>query len=202
MTQSKIIGITGGVGCGKSAVMEILKEDYDAGILFTDLIAHELMAPGQVCYEGIVKTFGPGILAEDKTINRRRLSDIVFRDADLLKKLNELTHPAVIEETFSRTDKMKEAGKKLIAVESALLVDAGITDRFDSLWYVFAEDEIRIRRLMESRGYSEEKTRSVMGSQNKEAGYVRFCDHVIDNSRTLEETKRQIRDILTAMGVL
>ena len=126
----KIIGITGGVGSGKSEILNILKNDYQAKVIQSDHVAHELMVPGAKSYDAIVQAFGNEILNEDQTINRPILGEIVFHDETKLSLLNSITHKNVDEEILSRIDQFgKEEPEGLLVIESALLVGAGYEKR-------------------------------------------------------------------------
>ena len=140
----KIIGITGGVGSGKSEILNILKNDYQAKVIQSDHVAHELMVPGAKSYDAIVQAFGNEILNEDQTINRPILGEIVFHDETKLSLLNSITHKNVDEEILSRIDQFgKEEPEGLLVIESALLVGAGYEKRFDQLWYIYTREEVR-----------------------------------------------------------
>ena len=195
--MKKVIGITGGVGSGKSEVLNILKRDYGAGIIEADRVAHELMEPGAESYEAVVKEFGEKILTDEGTIDRAALGAIVFKEEEKLRLLNGLTHPNVVKEIERRMDVMNQDPKiRLIVYEAALLTGAEFEQRFEQLWYVFAREDLRFKRLKEGRGYSDEKTASMMKSQPGEEGFRKAATHVIDNSGSLNETKQQIAEIL------
>lgn len=195
--RKKVIGITGGTGCGKTVVMRLLEERFQAGLIIADLIGHELMAPGGKNYEEIVAYFGTDILDEDGQIVRPLLSKIVFSDKEKLQKLNDISHPNIWKEIYARLDAMQEREDiSFIALEAALLVESGHTDCLDEMWYVYADEETRIRRLMEGRGYSEEKSRSVMKNQLKEEEFMKSCQQVVDNSGSVEDTYQNLCKIL------
>ncbi len=195
------IGITGGIGAGKSVVLSLLKEEYRAAVIEADLVAHELMEPGAASYEAIVKEFGTDILSEDGTINRPSLSAIVFADPDRLTALNAITHPNVRAEIDRRIARIREVGSAgLIAVEAALFIDGGYEDSLDAFFYIYANESTRIRRLMANRGYTEEKCRSILKDQPDDASFRAFCDGVIDNSSGLEELREEIKTCLASMG--
>ena len=142
-----ILGLTGGIGCGKTTVLTILKEEYDAYIIEADRLAHELMEPGKTVYQGIVDAFGMEVLMDtdiaisapaegnavtdngqstvNRSIDRKKLGDIVFHDKDKLALLNSISHPLVKEEILRRIEKQKDAGKKLFVIEAALLIQDG-----------------------------------------------------------------------------
>ena len=193
----KIIGITGGVGSGKSEILNILKNDYQAKVIQSDHVAHELMVPGAKRYDAIVQAFGNEILNEDQTINRPILGEIVFRDETKLSLLNSITHKNVDEEILSRIDQFgKEEPEGLLVIESALLVGAGYEKRFDQLWYIYTREEVRYERLKASRGYSDEKIKQMIEKQQKEEEFKAMASNIIDNSGDLEDTKAQIVKIL------
>ena len=190
-----IIGVTGGVGAGKSTVLEILKEEYNAHIIMSDDVAKELMEPGGASYEAVVEAFGKEILNEDGTIDRPKLASIVFEDDEKLALLNSLTHPKVKEEILSRIDRFYAENEfALIVIEAALLIEAGYEDMLDSLWVVCVDKDVRIERLMRDRGYSREKALSIMDNQLSDEEFRSHADYVINNSGSLEETEKQIRE--------
>ena len=176
----KIIGITGGVGSGKSEILNILKNDYQAKVIQSDHVAHELMVPGAKSYDAIVQAFGNEILNEDQTINRPILGEIVFHDETKLSLLNSITHKNVDEEILSRIDQF----------------GAGYEKRFDQLWYIYTREEVRYERLKASRGYSDEKIKQMIEKQQKEEEFKSMASNIIDNSGDLEDTKAQIIKIL------
>lgn len=191
------IGITGGVGSGKSVVMDLLEKEFGAAVILADLVAHDLMEPGAISYRQIVNEFGTEILNKDGQIDRPSLSRIVFGQPEKLQILNAITHPNVKQEIMSRIAQFREEGKvPFIAVEAALLIEEGYDDLLDALWYVYVDEEIRIQRLKEGRGYSEEKSRSIMQQQLKEETFRNRCSCVIDNNGDVESVRKQLKAIL------
>ena len=192
-----ILGITGGVGAGKSSVLAILEKEYNAKLILADEVGRELMQPGEANYVNIVNAFGKEILNEDQTINRPILGEIVFHDETKLSLLNSITHKNVDEEILSRIDQFgKEEPEGLLVIESALLVGAGYEKRFDQLWYIYTREEVRYERLKASRGYSDEKIKQMIEKQQKEEEFKSMASNIIDNSGNLEDTKAQIIKIL------
>ena len=192
----KTIGVTGGIGAGKSTVLSILEQEYDACVIQADLIGHEVMMPGGSCYEAVLALFGPDVLKNDKTIDRKKVSDVVFHVAEMREKLSGIIHPAVKKEILRRLAGERSRGRLLCVVEAALLLEDRYQDFLDEIWYVHAETEVRIRRLMESRGYTREKCESVIRSQADESFYRAHADLVIDNGRSLAYTRSQITERL------
>ena len=189
-----IIGIVGGVGCGKSTVLTYLKEKYNAYIIEADKVAKEIMEKGNEVYNKVIKEF-PESLDKDDNIDRKKLAEIVFNDAKKLEILNNITHPGTIKEI---TDRINNSSNQLVIVESAILIGSGIDKMCDEIWYVYCDLEKRIKRLMDSRGYSEEKTRNVIMNQMAEEEFNRVSDEFIDNSNSEEETHEQIDFIFSS----
>lgn len=191
----KVIGITGGVGAGKSQILSYISEAYrdKARILIADKIAHELQSPGQEGYLQIVKHFGKGILKEDQTIDRKKLGELVFSDSEELKILNSIVHPLVKRYIVNEIEKEKINGKlSFIIIEAALLIEDKYDTICDELWYLYTKEEIRSKRLKESRQYSDEKINSIFQNQLSEEEFRKNCAVVIDNNTSLEATYRQI----------
>lgn len=197
--RMRLIGITGGIGAGKSEILAYIKKHYKCRIYLADEVAHLVTEPGQKCYERLVALLGSSVLMEDKTIDRKRMAARIFTDAALLARVNETIHPAVKEyllEAVSRARAEQEA--ELFFIEAALLIETGYKDIVDELWYIYASSGTREQRLMDSRGYSQEKITEIMAKQLAEETFRRECDFIIDNSTTLEEAYRQIDKRLEA----
>ena len=188
----RIIGITGGVGSGKSQVLSFMKERYGAVICQADQVAWKLQEPGSVCYEKIVAHFGTDILRTDRTINREILGGIVFGNAEEMAVLNGIVHPEVKAHIKEKIATEKNMGTSCFVLEAALLLEDHYDEICHELWYIYTREEIREARLMESRGYSREKVQQIFSSQLKEAEYRKHCSVVIDNNEGLEEMQRQI----------
>ena len=190
----RIIGITGGVGAGKSTVLAYLEEMYGACVIQADQVGHRVMEPGERCYGQVLELFGENIKKSDKTIDRKRVSDVVFSRPDLLEKLNKIIHPAVKEAILEQIEAQRAAGCALCIVEAALLLEEKYQDFCDEVWYIHADEEVRTSRLMRDRGYTRQKARDIMDSQASEDFFYAHADRVIENNRDLEETYRQIRE--------
>lgn len=188
------IGITGGVGAGKSTVLDFLEEKYQAYVMKADEIGHLVMEPGQSCYEPVIALFGRQIIKNDKTIDRRLVSDVVFSHPDMLEKLNHIIHPAVKEYIRRQLALKKEEEQRICVVEAALLLEDHYEEFCDTVWYIHTDSEIRIRRLMESRGYTREKSMSIIASQAPEEFFRTHTDYVVTNNTDLEDTWQQIRE--------
>lgn len=187
-----VIGLMGGVGCGKSTILGYLEKTYDACIIEADKVAKEIMNPGNEVYDEVAKAF-PEVI-KNGYIDRKILADIVFTDEKKLIRLNTITHPG----TIKKISKMiEEAENELIVLESAILIDSGLEEYCDELWFVYCDLETRIARLINNRGYSREKCIHVMKNQPQDEEYNTFADEYIDNSYSEERTKEQIDIILS-----
>lgn len=196
----KIIGITGGVGSGKSRVLSFMEERFHAVICQADHVAWELQKPGEKCYQEIVAHFGKKILNEDGTIDRKVLGQIVFGDEKELSELNAITHPAVKEAIQTSIVKEKNNGTELFVLEAALLIEEHYDEICDELWYIYTDEQIRRERLKESRQYSDEKIDSIMASQLSEKVFREKCQRIIDNSGNFENTSLQIEKAVNDLG--
>ena len=189
-----VIGLTGGIGAGKSAVMEYLQEKGCYTILADD-VARKLQEKGGVIYNEMLKAFGTDILGEDGQLDRNSVASVVFSDEKCLSQLNAIVHPAVREKILSLIAENKDKYPHIV-IEAALLIEEHYEDVVDELWYVDAADEIRIKRLMEKRGYTREKCLSIMSRQLSREEYVRHCKVVLDNSTTLDKVRAQVDQAL------
>ena len=194
--KMKVIGITGGVGCGKSAVLAFLETEYAAVVTQLDEVAKQLQKRGQECFEQIVAQFGTDILRDDGELDRNRLAETVFQDSERLLKLNAIVHPKVKAWVKEDIEQKRRDGVDLYVIEAALLPTAGYESICDEMWYIYAEEPVRRRRLKESRGYTDEKITQMIASQPTERMFRESCDHVIENSGILENTKEQIGELL------
>ena len=192
----KKLGITGGVGSGKSRVLKLLEETYHARVYQADEIAKRIQEPGNACYEQIVKTFGREICLEGGGLDRKKLGRLVFSDRKKLETLNALVHPAVNEEIVRLIAREESRGTGLFVLEAALLAKPWYREILDEIWYIRVEREVRMERLAASREYTKEQTESMMASQPREEEFLAFADRVIDNSGEFSETARQIRQEL------
>ena len=190
----RVIGVTGGVGAGKSTVLGIMEKDFGAYVIQADQIGHILMEPGEECYDAVIGLFGKETIKKDKTIDRKRISDVVFTDKEMLLKLNGIIHPAVKSRILRLIQEQREAGREICVVEAALFLEEKYQEFCYEVWYVYTEEEIRIQRLMENRGYSREKSLGIIKNQVSDQVFRENTDYVIENNGDLLETRRQIRE--------
>lgn len=189
----KIIGITGGIGAGKSSVLDYIQKNYNARVIIADLVAHKIEEPGHKCYYNIVELFGSSILNGDTTINRQKLAQIVFKDESKRTKLNAIVHPLVKEYIIQQINAERESGKaEFLIIEAALLLEDKYDLICDEVWYIHTKEEIRRNRLKASRGYNDEKIDLIFHSQMTEEEFQSRCNIMIDNNLSEQNTYVQI----------
>ncbi|MGI6011772.1 MAG: dephospho-CoA kinase [Ruminococcus sp.] len=195
----KIIGITGGVGSGKSEVIRYLEKRKNVQVLLADEVGHLLMKKGNCCYQPVLDLFGDGVKAADGELDRRAIASIVYSDGRALKRLNGIIHPAVRRYIESEIRKAEEAGKEFFFLEAALLLEEHYDEICQEVWYIYAGESIRRKRLRESRNYTLEKIDQIMANQLSEQDFFKRCDVVIDNGGDFEETKREIENRMSVL---
>lgn len=192
----RVIGLTGGVGSGKSLAAELVREMTGGELLIADQLGHVAMERGTSGYREILEVFGEEILSSDGQIDRKKLGELVFRDGDKLERLNRIVHPIVIRHLEERiAARREEAG--IVVLESAILFETGCHRLCDEIWYVWVPEQVRMRRLRESRGYSEEKSLAIMAEQMGEEEFRSRCHKVIRNDGSVEELRRRLEAAFT-----
>jgi len=184
------VGLTGGIASGKSTVAARMRE-LGLTVLNADLLAHQLMEPGQPAYDDVVREFGREVLAADGTVDRKKLGDIVFRDAARREQLNAIVHPRVIQAREEQLKQMEATNPRGLAiVEAALLIEAGYYKKLDRLIVCSCRPEQQMERLR-ARGLSEEEVRQRIAAQLPLEEKLRLADDIVDCSGTIEDTLRQ-----------
>jgi len=190
-----VIGLTGGIGSGKSYVLKLLQERWGFPVFEADKIAKDLMLPPNDIYKQIVYEFGDVVIHADdssgndngdsslRPLDSEKLRTIVMNDPDSLAKLNSIVHPGV-KKYFK--DIIASEIYNMIIIESAILLQDGYDEICDEIWYVRATEEVRCHRIMTNRGYSYEKAISFMDNQPKDEYYLEHCDRVINNNEDIE----------------
>ncbi|MCM1046183.1 MAG: dephospho-CoA kinase [Candidatus Gastranaerophilales bacterium] len=202
MRQSEgvhFIGITGGVGAGKSEILHYIKTHYKCRVYLADEVAHLVKRPGTKCFDELKTLLGGDIVAASGEIDRALMAERIFADPELLAQVNDIVHPAVRAFLLERLAEAKaDPEVELFFVEAALLIETGYRELVDEMWYIYADEGSRIERLREGRGYGEEKSRRIMERQLTEAVFRENCDFVLDNSGPIEDSYRQIDKKLEA----
>ena len=199
------VGLTGGVACGKSTVAKMFA-DLGATIVDADTIAHELYRPGHEVLQEIVRHFGPEIIKPDGELDRAKLATLVF-DGGRVEELNKIVHPAVIRQQDQWMRALGEKNPYAVAiVEAALILEAGVKDRFDRIMVVTCKPAQKVARFAQRTGTSEDAARADVDRRTKaqmpDEEKARRADFVIDNSGPVEETRHQVQRIYSELKVL
>lgn len=188
-----VIGLTGGIGCGKTMVLEHLKTEYNAFVIEADKIGHHVMDFNTKGYDMVVKAFGNKIVNNEGStpyIDRKILGQIVFNDKEKLKLLNSITHPLIHQEIEKL---ILDCNKQLIIIEAAILLETSLKALCNTLWYVYADENIRLERLQKYRNIDKEKALQIMKNQWNDKDFRSACQVIIDNSFDKENTYDQIK---------
>ncbi len=188
----RVIGLTGNIGAGKSTVIAWLAE-RGAFVLDADRLGHAVMAPGLPAYDAVLAAFGPQVLAADGSIDRRALGAIVFADPVQLAHLEAIIHPAVLAQAEAL---IAAAAAPIVVIEAIKLLEARNLLRLcDEVWVVIADEELVLRRLMATRGMSEDDARRRLAAQSTQAEKLRHATRVITNNGTPDELYAQLAQI-------
>ncbi|MHB1125712.1 MAG: dephospho-CoA kinase [Bacillota bacterium] len=184
-----VIGLTGGIASGKSTISAILRAK-GAHILDADIIAREIVEPELPAWKDIVDYFGPGVLKEDRSLDRAALAKAVFGNPEVLLKLNGFTHPRVIARTDELIEYYRTADPSgVVVVDAPLLIEAGMSNMVDEIWVVAADKETQIKRIMERDKFTWEEAMKRINSQMPLKDKMKFAHRVIDTTCSLEETR-------------
>ncbi len=193
----KTIGITGGVGAGKSLVLNYLQNHYNARVYLADDIANDLKLPGQSCYDKIIELLGRNIIDSEGLIDKNKMAEKIFSHKELLDEVNRIIHPAVKEYVLSQIELERKKGEiDYFILEAALLIEEGYDRILDELWYIHADTSVRSQRLKETRNYTRDKIDHIMASQLSETEFRKHCKVVINNNSDEEALYSQIDHIL------
>lgn len=189
------VGLTGGIGSGKSTIAAMFREK-GAYIIDFDVLAHEVQNPGQPAWKGIIESFGGDVLDKDGRIDRARLADIVFEDKEKLAKLNGIVHPAVFDAWAARLREIESVKPEAVVLSDVpLLIEAGAKHLFDIIILVFISPAEQLQRIMARNGYSAEEAKKRLSSQMPIDEKVRHADIVINNQASLESAKERVGEV-------
>lgn len=189
------IGLTGGIGSGKSTVSKLLAE-LGAPIIDADQVGHAIYAPDGPAYPDMIAAFGEGILAPDRTIDRKKLGPIVFADPAALKRLNSIVHPKMFARMREMVDAMRTGGeRKPIVIEAAILIEANWQPLFNEIWLVVASRERVIERVERDRGLKPEQTEARIKAQLSDDDRRKYATTVVTNNGTIDELRAKVGDL-------
>ncbi len=186
-----VIGLTGGIASGKSAVAQMLSE-LGAVVIDADKVGHEAFRPDTEAWRKVVAAFGKGILGRNDEIDRGKLAQIVFRDPRALKKLNRLMHPLMHEIVRQRIERLRLQGVNVVVLEATLLIEAKWTDLVDQVWVTISPEATVINRLVSQKGFAEEQARARIKSQTPISERAKHADVVIENNSDLDALRRRV----------
>lgn len=194
-----LVGLTGGVATGKSTVSAMLRA-LGCVIIDADLLAREVVEPGQPAYREIVEAFGPGVLQPDGRLDRKALGAVVFADPAQRKRLEAITHPRIRERFAARLAELTERGfDGIVIFDAPVMIESGNYRNMDRLVVVTSDEAAQMARQQEREGLSEADARRRIQSQMPLAEKARLADYVIDNSRDLGSTEAQVREVHRAL---
>lgn len=215
------IGITGGVGAGKSKILKYIEDNYNAVVIRSDELAQEMMLPGHVCYPKLKEVFGQddvwmtasdqdncsdSVRSQDVSaasasknmpLDRKKMAALIYRNPERRKDINNIVHPMIRPEILKVFHQEEKAGRHdFFFLEAALLIEEHYDEVCDELWYIYADEDTRRKRLKASRGYSDEKISSIFQAQLSEDVFRKKCSVVIDNSGSLEKAFQDVDDAM------
>jgi dephospho-CoA kinase len=193
-----VLGLTGGIACGKSTVAGIFRE-LGAAVVSADLLAREIVRPGSVALAEIAAYFGDWVLDETGNLDRRGMADLIFADARARADLNRITHPAIARLAAREFRKHQKAGARLIVYDAPLLFEAKAEKQVDKVVVVTVHRAQQVARLMSRDGIGRQQALARLDAQMPQNEKAARADYLIDNSGSVEETRRQVRELLTLL---
>lgn len=186
-----VIGLTGGIGSGKSTVSNMLRE-LGAVIIDADVIARQVVRPGEPAWQELQERFGREIIRPDGSLDRRRLGEIAFHNSQALQDLNRITHPRIRERIIERIDQLRQMNVRVVVVDAPLLLEAGLTDIVDQVWVVDVDHETLVKRVQLREGFTAEQVEARLQAQMSSEEKRRRADVVIDNRGNVGQTQEQV----------
>ena len=190
----KVIGITGGIGSGKSTVAGFLA-DLGAVVIDADKVGHEVFAPNTEAWRRVVVAFGRQLLASDGEIDRKQLGKIVFNDPDALARLNQILHPRIQWMVQARLDEYQQQGIKVVVLEAILLIEGGWASLVDEVWVTLASQDTVLQRLEQRSGLTHEESLARIRNQLPAAERLQYADVVIDTDGSLDKVRETVMEL-------
>ena len=190
----KVIGLTGGIGSGKSTVSQFLAE-LGAVIVDADRVGHEAFKPDTDVWREVVAAFGRQILTPNGDVDREKLGETVFANPESLLRLNQIMHPRIYEMVKARLEEYRRQGVSVVVLEAPLLIEAGWSSLVDEVWVTVAPEPTVLRRLKERPGLSEQQSLARIHAQLPSEERIKHADVVIDNDCSLNELKAKVREL-------
>ncbi|OGO07769.1 MAG: dephospho-CoA kinase [Chloroflexi bacterium RBG_13_57_8] len=188
----RVIGLTGGIGSGKSTVAGFLAE-LGAAVIDLDRVGHDVLKSSSAAFGQVVKEFGEEIMNKSGGIDRARLAEIVFKDPEALACLNRITHPAIDKVVDEKIGEYRRQGVKVVVLEAAAMLEAGKSGQADEIWVTTAPEATVLERIGKRSGYTEEESRARLRSQLSREERLKHADVVIDTDCSLDELKNKVK---------
>ena len=190
-----VLGLTGNIGCGKSSLSNIFKNEFNLDIIDADIISRNIYED-KFLLEKIFNEFGESIRNADGTLNRKKLGNIVFNDDSKLITLNNITHPRIKEEILKKIKLIEKENKNIAIIDAALLVEGNYLDVLDKLLVICCSEETQIQRIIKRDGCSKSDAINRINSQLSQKEKMNYADYIIDNSGTYEELKEKAYEFI------
>ncbi len=188
----KVIGVTGGIGSGKSTVSRALRA-LGAAVIDADVLARNITSPGGKAFEELVEYFGKEILDDNGELNRSKLASIAFSDKVRLHALNSITHKYIAEKIYEAVEAFNVSDKwDILIIDAPIPIEKGFLDLVDEVWVVTAQRETRVKRVMDRSGFTYEAVSERMDSQPGDEEYLRIADKILDNNGSVEELEQAV----------
>jgi dephospho-CoA kinase len=194
----KVIGLTGGIGSGKSTVSRFLAE-LGAVIIDADKVGHEAYKPDTDIWREVIAAFGKQILTPNGDIDRKKLGEIVFGNSEALSRLNQIMHPRMYDIVKTQLELYRQQGVDVVVLEAPLLIEAGWSSSVDEIWVTVAPESTVLRRLKKYSGLSEQQSLARIHSQLSSAEREKYADVVINNEGGLDELKSKVKKLWHAL---
>ena len=192
------VGLTGGMGCGKSSLASILRTLGEV-VIDADQLVHQALDPVAPCFTRIVELFGSEIVSENGLIDRKKLSERVFSDSDLLQKLEQVLHPEVRRQVQEKKEQLIHSGVKRAFYDVPLLFEKKMEDQFDKIIVISCSEEAQYRRLKDRNGWTEEEIRKRLSFQWPLQEKEKKADLVLDNEGSLQDLEQKVKDLLKTL---
>ena len=190
----KVIGLTGGIGSGKSTVSQYLAE-LGAVVLDADKVGHEAFKPDTPAWRDVVATFGREVLAPSGEVDRKKLGEIVFNEPEALSRLNQIMHPRMYDMMKTRIEEYRRQGVAVVVIEAAVLIEANWTSLVDEVWVTVVPESTVLERIKKQRGLAEEQTLARIRSQIPIEERLKHADVVINNDGDLDDVKAKVKEL-------
>lgn len=192
--MTKVIGLTGGIGSGKSTVSQLLAE-LGAVIIDADKVGHEAFKPNTRAWHEVVSAFGKQIVTPSGEIDRKKLGAIVFSDLASLSRLNQIMHPVMYDMMKARIEEYRRQGVDVVVLEAAILIEANWRSLVDEVWVTVASEATVLERLKKQRGLDEAQTLARIRSQLSTDERIKYADVVINNDGNLDKVKAKVKEL-------